>query len=382
MISILLCMDTSTEYNRAIIRGISSYSEEHDNCLLLSRVPSCIIVDSARKEKIAQWAKDWNMDAIIVGILPYDDLLPLADLNASVIFQNLDSKSKGVSAINEEYSETGQIAADFFIRKRFENFAYFGIKNAFWSEQRAQGYRNRILGSGFNHSEYMIKTDTIDEAQKIIRWLKDLPKPVAIFCCNDKHALVISEYCHIAKIDIPREISILGVDNDELICNLSSPPLSSIVLDAEQAGYEVGQQLAEQKSAKDNHLFVVSIKPGIIIQRGSTKKHNIEDKEVAKMLEFIDDNFTRDISTTEIFDQAFLCRRAAEIRFKKVTGMTVYRYLIEQRLNHLCTLLKTTDLSLTDCAARSGIFGISYLFHIFKKYKGCSPTVWRSSNKD
>ena len=139
--------------------------------------------------------------------------------------------------------------------------------------------------------------------------------------------------------------------------------------------------LHEQEMSGDRPIFVISIKPGLIVQRGSTKQHNVEDKEVAKMLEYIDYNFTREITTKEIFDNAFLCRRAAEIRFKKVTGTTVYRYLIEQRLDHLCSLLETTDLSLTECAARSGIFDINYLFHVFKKVKGCSPVSWRKSKR-
>ena len=141
--------------------------------------------------------------------------------------------------------------------------------------------------------------------------------------------------------------------------------------------------LHEQKKEPSGNrpIFVISIKPGVIVQRGSTQQHNVEDKEVGKMLEFIDQNFTREIATSEIFEQAFLCRRAAEIRFKKTTGTTVYKYLIDRRIDHLCSLLETTDLSLTECAARSGIFDINYLFHVFKKVKGCSPAAWRRSKR-
>ena len=381
MVRTLLCIDTSSEYDRSIVRGLISYSQEHGNCLLLSRIPSSLSAKSTNGSRIAQWARDWKADAII-GRWPYDDLLPLSNLDISVVIQNINSRQTGFSTITGDYVRTGEIAAEFFIKRRFINFAFFGIKDIIWSEERAQGFRNVVKLHGFNYQEYTVQTAPETESSEIIHWLSELPKPVAVFCSDDEHALAVSEFCRLSRIKVPQEVAILGVDNDELICNISDPPLSSIVLDAEKGGYEVGRMLHEQEQQSGNRsIFVISIKPGLVVQRGSTQQHNVEDKEVAKMLEFIDQNFTREITTKEIFDKAFLCRRAAEIRFKKVTGTTVYRYLIDQRLDHLCSLLETTDLSLTECAARSGIFDINYLFHVFKKVKGCSPASWRRTKR-
>ena len=382
MVRTLLCIDTSSEYDRSIVRGLIQYSQEHGNCLLLSRIPSSLSAESKKGYRIAQWARDWKADAII-GRWPYDDLLPLSSLDCSVVIQNLNSRQTGFSTITGDYIRTGEIAADFFIRRRFVNFGFFGLKDIIWSEERAQGFRNAVKLHGFSYQEYAIQTTPEQESAEIIRWLTGLPKPVAVFCCDDEYALAVSEHCRLARIKVPQEVAILGVDNDELLCNISDPPLSSIVLDAEKGGYEVGRMLHEQEkeSSGNKPIFVISIKPGIIVQRGSTQQHNVEDKEVARMLEFIDRNLTREITTAEIFENAFLCRRAAEIRFKKVTGTTVYKYLIDRRIDHLCSLLETTDLSLSECAARSGIFDINYLFHVFKKVKGCSPASWRRAKR-
>ena len=373
-------MEMSSEYDRSIARGLVEYSQEHRNCLLLSRVPVGLFASSKKGNRIVQWAKDWKADAII-GRWPYESFLPLTTLNISVVLQNIDSRQTGFSTISGEYVLTGKIAAEFFIRRRFENFAFFGVRDIIWSEERAQGFRNTVCSQGFGYSEYMVEKDPVDGVPDILKWLEDLPKPVAIFCCDDEYALAVSEYCSMLKINVPKSVSILGVDNDEIICNMSDPPLSSIVLDAEKGGYELGRMLHQLHQPNDNSRFVISIKPGTIVQRGSTKRHNVDDKEVGKMLEFIDDNFTTGITTADIFSQAFLCRRAAEIRFKKVTGKTVYRYLVEQRLNHFCTLLETTDLPMSECASRSGIFDANYLFHVFKKVKGCSPAAWRNARR-
>jgi LacI family transcriptional regulator len=382
MVRTLLCIDNSSEYERSLVRGLIQYSQEHGNCLLLSRVPSTLSAESKRGYRIAQWARDWKADAII-GRWPYDDLLPLSNLDCTVVIQNLTSRQTGFSTITGEYVRTGELAADFFIRRRFVNFAFFGVQDLIWSEERAQGFRNTVKRQGFHYQEYMVRTAPEAESGEIIRWLSGLPKPVAVFCSDDEYALAISEDCRLARIKVPQEVAILGVDNDELLCNISDPPLSSIVQDAEKGGYELGRMLHEQEKEPSGNrpIFVISIKPGVIVQRGSTQQHNVEDKEVGKMLEFIDQNFTREITTSEIFEQAFLCRRAAEIRFKKTTGTTVYKYLINRRIEHLCSLLETSDLSLAECAARSGIFDINYLFHVFKKVKGCSPASWRRSKR-
>ncbi len=382
MVRTLLCIDNSSEYDRSLVRGLIQYSQEHGNCLLLSRVPSSLSAESKRGYRIAQWARDWKADAII-GRWPYDDLLPLSNLDCTVVIQNLTSRQTGFSTITGEYVKTGEQAADFFIRRRFVNFAFFGVQGIIWSEERAQGFRNTIKRYGFHYQEYTVRKTSESESSEIIRWLSELPKPVAVFCGDDEYALAISEYCRLARIKVPQEVAILGVDNDELLCNISDPPLSSIVQDAEKGGYDLGRMLHEQEKEPSGNrpIFVISIKPGLIVQRGSTQQHNVEDKEVAKMLEFIDQNFTREITTAEIFEKAFLCRRAAEIRFKKTTGTTVYKYLIDRRIDHLCSLLETTDLSLAECAARSGIFDINYLFHVFKKVKGCSPASWRRTKR-
>lgn len=378
MVRTMLCIETSSEYDRAIVRGLLAYSQEHGNCLHLSRVPASVRKASKDGNSIVKWVKEWKADAFI-GRWPYNDTLPLASLNCTVVIQNFLPWQTGFSKITGDYIRTGEIAASFFIKRRFSHFAYFGVKGISWSEERGKGFRDIIKFHGLDYQEYLVRKTMASESEQIIQWLKSLPKPSAIFCCNDEYALTISENCSMAKIRVPQDISILGVDNDELICNISDPPLSSIVLDAENGGYELGRMLDEQARSSDKANFITLINPCNIVQRGSTRQIYTKDIAVEKMLEFIDGNFTTITNSKVIFDMAFLCRRAAEIRFKNATGVTVYRYLIEKRLNYLCTLLETTDLSLSECAVRSGFHNMNHLFHLFKKEKGCSPAAWRKS---
>lgn len=382
MIRVLLCMDTSSEYDRSLIRGMIHYSHDHNNCMLFSRIPNILRLQSEKGRRVAKWAKDIKAD-VIIGRWDYNDTLPLSELNISVVLQNLHRRQPDFSTITGEYISTGRMAAQFFLKKNLLHYAFFGHKDVVWSEERRLGFQEEIeKHRELTYSYYEVSSEVQSENAAICRWLEGLPKPVAVFACDDEYALTLSEACLQCRLKVPDDVAILGVDNNELICNISAPPLSSIVLDAENGGYELGKKLHEQYNAGVVKPFSISIRPGAIIQRNSTMLYNFGDKVVEKMLEYINGNFQQGITSDNIFSQVNLCRRAAEIRFKAKTGTTVYKYLTQVRLNHLCSLLETTALPLAECAELSGIFDTNNLFHTFRKFKGCTPGQWREHSQN
>ncbi len=159
-------------------------------------------------------------------------------LNIPVILQNYKDRSRYFSNLTGDYYGTGEMAAKFFIKRRYRNFAFYGNKGVVWSRERAEGFRKEVEKIGGNY--FYFESENLNGEQwsssHIDEWLFSLPKPVALFACDDSFALQISEICKINNILIPQEIALLGVDNDELICNLSDPPISSIVLDVERGG--------------------------------------------------------------------------------------------------------------------------------------------------
>lgn len=140
-----------------------------------------------------------------------------------------------------------------FHERGFSHFAYYGFNDAIWSRERASGFRSRIEECGYElsilgNSEKRSEHWSFD-LPLLSRWLLSLPKPTALLACDDLFASQIMETCKICNIAVPGEIAVLGVDNDELLCCISDPPLSSIVLDVENGGYraaEVLQQLMEE----------------------------------------------------------------------------------------------------------------------------------------
>lgn len=378
MIRVLLLIDYSSEFSRGLLQGIINYSKQYGYWIFY-RLP-LYYKSLYGKEGIAKWAREWKADAIIAQWDTEGKTL-LKDLNIPVVLQNYRERSDYFSNLTGSYIETGEMAARFFIQKRFRNFAFYGNKGVIWSEERALGYKNEVekYGGAF----YSFETESLSDEQwetthvELEKWLLSLPKPIAVFACDDTFALQISQLCKINNISIPDDIALLGVDNDEMICNLSDPPISSIVLDVEKGGYEAARLLHQMVKERANVPFNIVVKPLLIVARKSTGKIVIHNVYVKMVVEYIEKNYITLKSIDELVGLVPLSRRILEIKFKEEMGITIYQYIIRMRIDHIANLLITTDKSLIEIVMQSGFNDSKNISRIFKKYKGCSPNEFR-----
>lgn len=283
MIRILLLVDCANDFDRNLLRGIVRYSRENGPWLFY-RLPSYYRSIENGERSILEWAKAWKADAII-GQWNDDAMDLLKELNIPVVLQNYRHRSTTYSNLTGDYEGTGLMAARFFAERLFRNFAFFGVKGVVWSDERCKGYRSEVERIGGTFHAFETGKDSEKNREVLGRWLRELPKPVALFCCDDAHALIISEICKMENISIPEDVSLLGVDNDELICNISDPPISSIELEVEKGGYAVGKLLHRQIRKEFVGPFNVVINPIRIELRQSTEKHNIEDPYVLRIVQ-------------------------------------------------------------------------------------------------
>src|SRR5690554_6163051 len=246
---ILLLIDYSSEFSRRILKGLIQYSKDHGPWIFY-RLPS-YYKTLYGKEGIIQWAKEWKADAILAR-WDHEGTNLLESLRIPIVLQNYKERSPYFSNLTGDYFGTGEMAAKFFIKRRYRNFAFYGNKGVVWSCERAEGFRKQVEKMGGTYAYF--ESENLNGEQwntghvKLDEWLFSLPKPVGLFACDDSFALQVSEICKINNIRIPQDISLLGVDNDELLCNLSDPPISSIVLDVEKGGYEVGRLIDQMIS--------------------------------------------------------------------------------------------------------------------------------------
>jgi LacI family transcriptional regulator len=378
MIKILVLIDSATEFSRRFLTGLIRYAKENDTWTFY-RLPSyykALYGEAGIVDRI----KEWEIDAVIAQ-WEYEGVDFLDQLDIPVFLQSYRNISGRFSRISGDYIGVGVMAAQFFAKRNFKNFAFYGNKNFFWSKARAEGYRReveRIKGNYYYfESELLDSMEWSREHVELDNWLQDLPKPVALFACDDNFALQVSEMCKVNNITIPNELSLLGVDNDELICNLSHPSISSIVTDDENGGYQTGKMLHTLILNKNNIPFNINIDPIRIELRQSTEKYNVSDTYVKKVIEYIHENIRLNISVDELTSIVPLSRRNLEKKFREATGSSIYQFILDKKVDLISAELLTTDKDLWDIAIETGFNDVRNVYRIFKKNTGHTPVSFR-----
>jgi LacI family transcriptional regulator len=379
MIKILLLTDFSSGYGRSLLEGVVRYAREAGPWAFY-RMP-LYYRELHGDEGVVRWAEEWGADAIIAQLTDVDlDILNRLDI--PIIVQNYKERYHGLSNLTGDYYGTGVMAASFFIRKGYKAFAYYGFLDTVWMRERGEGFRDTVADHGY--PVYVLDDDGQMsggqwnfDAERVSRWLLDLPKPVALFACDDYYALQITEVCKMYNIDIPGDIAVLGVDNDNLLCNISDPSLSSIELDVENGGYEVGKLLHQFIEKKITAPVDVIIKPVRIVARGSTERFAVSDKYIGQVLDYIDENYRNPLSVDDLIRIIPYSRRVLEKKFKGETGMSVYQYIQQQRIDKFASLLIATHLPLVEAAANAGFTDYKNISRIFVKMKGMTPLQYR-----
>jgi LacI family transcriptional regulator, galactose operon repressor len=206
-----------------------------------------------------------------------------------------------------------------------------------------------------------------------------LPKPVGLMACNDDRGRGVLEACRLAGVRVPEDVAVIGVDNDELFCELADPPLSSVALNTEHGGYRTAHlldQLMQQKIRTPQRLIV---EPTEVVARRSTDVKAFDGREVVTALSFIHRNRARDFTVNDVAHAVGVSRRNLEVKFRKSVGRTILTEIQRIRLDHAKRMLRETDLSIPQIAESSGYNSASYLTQVFRKETGASPVKYRAS---
>jgi len=211
-------------------------------------------------------------------------------------------------------------------------------------------------------------------------WLKSLPKPIALLSCDDNQGHHITEAARHAGIRIPDEVSVLGVDNDEMICDLSDPALSSIELDTEKGGYEAARLMEKMIKSKVLSAPDVIVKPTQVVTRQSTDVFASKDKYVVNALKYIHGNLDKNLKVDQVLKEVPLSRRSLEKRFMLTTGYPVYEYIYNQRIEKFTQKLLETDMTIFEIALDLGLSDSKNIARQFKQIKGVTPMEYRKKH--
>lgn len=379
-IKIILLLDFTEEYHKNLLRGIIRYSREFGPWVF-SRMP-IYYRETIGVDGMLKWAKDWGAKGLIGQLYNKSKIWKLTNAGISVIAQDFEDKFKDVPIITGAYHETGRLGAEYFLKKGFKNFAFYGFRNVVWSRERAEGFEEKIKEAGYAvHYFEHPKSRSMDlwyyKPSILSRWLRSLPKPIALMACDDNQGLHITEASRLAGIRIPEEVAVLGVDNDENICYLSDPPLSSINMDVEKGGYEAARLMEQMIRYGVRSKDRIIIRPTHIVTRSSTDIYAADDEHIVSALKYIHLHIDKNLKVSEVLKEVPLSRRALEKRFVQITGYPVYKYIYNLRIEKFIQKLIETNMTITEIAYELGLDDTKNISRLFKQMKGMTPLEYR-----
>ncbi|MFK7778223.1 MAG: substrate-binding domain-containing protein, partial [Gimesia sp.] len=208
-------------------------------------------------------------------------------------------------------------------------------------------------------------------------WLESLPKPVGLMAAHDLRALCVLDACRRRNIAVPEQIAVVGVDNDDVFCEVIDPNLTSISHQAKKIGYEAAALLDGLMQGKAGPPSPLMLPPRNLVPRRSTDIIAVEYLAIASALEFIRHNACAEINVALISKHVNLSRRTLERRFMKLVGKTPHQLISEERIRRAKQLLIDTDFTLEKIAAMAGLSSAAYLSVIIKENENCTPTEFR-----
>lgn len=379
---IALLIDTSTSWGVRIIRGIHQFAQQQDNRQQGNWLFH--IEPRGRYEKLGI-PRGWTGEGIIARVNRKslaEEIVASGIPTVNVSW--FDYPGPRVARCTVSEHESGRMAAEYFLGNGFNQFGYCGPRlRPGYVDNFSDEFCRAIKESGCDCDSYRAmaqSSGTIawdEQLASLVAWLTDLPKPAAVLCWSAARGRQVTEACHYAGIQVPGDIAVLGGDYDELMEDISTPPLSTIEQPAEQVGYQAAQLLSGLMNGDPVPESAKLLSPSRINVRHSTDTLAVDDPMVRSALVFVREQAASGISVSDVVDHLAVSRRSLELRFVKVLNCTPAEEIRRVRIDAAKKLLVETNLTMAKIAQKCG-FGHQDLFsRIFHRYAECTPTEYR-----
>ena len=377
---VALIVETSLGSGRDILRGIAKYAREHGTWSIYHEQRSL-------EEAVPKWIARWQGDGIIARVqnrviseAVLSTGLPAVDVLGLV-------QDTGLPLVHVDDAAIAHLAAEHLLERGFHHFGFCAISGAPWSDARQRVFAQIIEGRGHTCSVCRLPPDTRHQSNwdsqqnKLTKWVRSLPRPVGVMVCNDPRGQLVIEACRRAGLAVPEEVAVVGVDNDEPICEICNPPLSSVVPDHRRVGYEAAALLDRLMDGDAADGSPIYIPPIGLVTRMSSDVLAVDDPGVAEALRYIREYARDGINVDDVVRNVPLSRSTLQRRFQAVLGRTVNDEILRVRLRCARELLEETNLPIEQVADKSGFTHRQYLGEVFKKQYGETPAAYRNKQQ-
>ena len=380
--NVLLLIDTSRITGRGLIRGIIKYTQLYGPWNFYSDLPFFSKIGLT-------YDSDWETlkpDGIVVHTPDERLIKKIIDSKIPAILHGFNKVIEELPNLICHNAMIAEFGADHLLGRGFHNLAYCGYRNVQWSQERQDVFEAFASKAGCQSYVYQssdnISINTWQQEQKsLAKWIRSLPKPVGIMCANDDRGQQVIEICNELGILVPDEAAVVGVDNDEFICELTSPPLSSVSRYFAKSGYEAAKLLGRMmqgEKVKEQNIITM---PSHVISRQSTDVFSIEDPVVVEALRFIRGNANRLISVDDVVEQVAMSKRGLYQKFTRNLGRTVHDEILRTRTDHIARMLIETEQTIAQIALDMGFTSSEHISRYFQQAKGQTPRQYRAQHK-
>lgn len=373
---VALLIETSNAYSRGLLAGIRSWVRQHSGWTIH-------LSEQGRGNTPPLWLERWHGDGIIARFENREIMQAVRKTGLPVVNVSASGLTDEYPVVISDSAAIARLAAQHLLDRGFRHFGYFGDARFRWAASHGENFAAFLARRGLDCSIFPVsKADQDDweaERERLAGWLRAQPQPVGIMACYDIRGQMLLEACRYAGLRVPEEVAVIGQHNDELLCDLCDPPLSSVIPNAPRAGYEATALLEAMMRGRRPRRGATLIPPLGVATRQSTDIIALEDKEVAAAIRFIRENACSPIGVPDLLRHVPLSRTLLERRFKRLIGRGVYEEIIRARVHHVRDLLAASDLSLAEIADRCSFSSVGYLNAFFKTHTGQPPGAYRRS---
>ncbi len=375
--NVALIIETSNDYARGILRGIHDYTRIHPEWTVY-------LTEHGRHEPDESFVGGWEGDGVIARIETDRTAEMVQKLRVPTVDVSAARLLPGIPWVETDDTAITELAVGHLLECGLRNIAFFGDPFYNWSNWREQAFR--LMMKERHASELVFRLPVRSDPQirwyanraAIREWIDSLPKPVGIFSCYDACAQQLLEICRYFDIPVPEDVAVIGMDNDELLCELATPTLTSVIPNSRATGFQAAELLDRMMSGEVLSDQKHSVKPLGVKKRISTDILTVDDPHVARAVAFIRANADRPVTVEDVLSSVPLSRRVFESRFRRALDRTPHQEILRVRTNRVRDLLFNTDMTLAEIAETMGIEHPEYVSVFFKKETGMTPVEYRN----
>lgn len=367
---IQVMVDATSGYGRGVLRGVSVFGRNRPHWR--------VEILSVTGQSVPEFTRVF--DGLILQAFSSQISARAARSGVSVVNVGDATAGHTVPTIISDHMRIGALAAEAFLERGFRQLAFLGEKDQFYAQRRFEGFHRRAVEAGIEVQALWAPVAGLTEDQ-LAQWLLAQPRPIGLAACHDGRARHAAQVCRAAGLKVPRDVAIVGVDNDELICELADPPLSSVAVAAERIGYEAAALLERLMDGGEPSAHVGLVPPIGLVRRRSSDVLASENPVVNEAAGFIWRFATRPIGIDDVAAHVGVSRRSLEQHFEAALGRTPISVMRQARLERIKDLLVSTDMPLSRIAEAVGLADSASLSRFFRRESGLTPSQFRRRSR-